>query len=113
MPTITFEGKEIEFDDNGYMVDFSKWTREIASYMASDDGFKTLGEDPKQWMVLEMLRSLYQKNMLPFKDGEILFLITKASGLSLGKLHRIFKGLSIPKLLKWAGLPASYCRSGV
>lgn len=113
MPTIIFEGKEIEFDNNGYITDFSKWTRELAVHMAWEDGFKTLGEEPKHWTVLEMLRSLYQKNMLPFKDGEILFLITKGSGLSLGKLHRIFRGLSIPRLLKWAGLPAGYCRSGV
>jgi len=112
MPTITFEGKEIEFDDNGYLVDFSQWTRELAVKIAWEGGFKKLGEYKRHWAVLEFLRNLYEKNMLPSNDGEIIFLITKGTGLSLGKLHRIFEGLSIPRLVKWAGLPALSCPAG-
>lgn len=37
MPTIIFEGKEIEFDNNGYITDFSKWTRELAVHMAWEE----------------------------------------------------------------------------
>jgi tRNA 2-thiouridine synthesizing protein E len=113
MPTITFEGKEIEFDDNGYLVDSSQWTRELAVKMAWEGGFKKLGEDKRHWAVLEFLRNLHEKNMLPSNDGEIIFLITKGTGLSLGRLHRIFEGLSIPRLVKWAGLPALSCPAGV
>lgn len=113
MPTLVFNGKEIQLDSNGYLTDASEWTRELAVLIASEDGFRKLGNDKKHWSVLELLRDLYQKNMLPSGDGEILFLLTKGTGLSLAKLHRIFEGLSIPRLLKWAGLPALACPAGV
>jgi tRNA 2-thiouridine synthesizing protein E len=112
MPIIVFKENEIEFDDNGYLVDFSKWSRELAVKMAWEGGFKNLGEDKRHWTVLEFLRNLYQKDMLPHNDGELIYLLTKGSGLSLGKLHRIFEGLSIPRLVKWAGLPALSCPAG-
>lgn len=114
MPTITFEGKEIEFDNNGDLINFSEWSRDLAVYMADEDGFMKLGNDKRHWSVLELLRDLYKKGMLPASDGEILFMIMKGTGLSVAKLHRIFEGLSIPGLLKWAGLPPiSSCSGGV
>jgi tRNA 2-thiouridine synthesizing protein E len=112
VPTVTFEGKAIELDNNGYLIDFDSWTRELAVHMAMADGFKTLGGDKKHWAVLEFLRNLYRKNMLPSGDGEIIFLLTKGTGLSLGKLHRLFAGLSLIRLLKWAGLPPIACPAG-
>ena len=113
MPNIIFNGEEIEVDTNGYLVDASKWTRELAVHIAEKDGFNQLGEDKKQWIVIELLRDLHKKDMLPSGDGEILFLLTKGTGLSLAKLHRLFRGLSISKLVKWAGLPAIACPAGV
>jgi sulfur relay (sulfurtransferase) DsrC/TusE family protein len=113
MPTIIFEDEEIEFDKYGYLVDFSKWTRKLAVKMAWEDGFKTLGDDERHWLVMEFLRDLHKKDMLPSSDAEILYLITKGAGLSIARLHRIFSGLSIPRLLKWAGLPPIVCSSGV
>ena len=113
MPTITFNNKEIEVDENGYLQDASQWSRELAVHMATEDGFDQLGDNKKQWLVIELLRDLHKKDMLPSGDGEILFLITKGTGLSLAKLHRIFRGLSISKLIKWAGLPALACPAGV
>lgn len=112
MATITVDSKEVELDNFGYLVDFESWTRELAVQMAMLDGFKKLGEDKKHWVVLEFLRNLHRKNMLPSGDGEIIFLITKGTGLSLGKLHRIFSGLSLPRLIKWAGLPPMACPGG-
>jgi len=114
MPTITFERQEIEIDNNGHLINFSEWSRMLAVYMADEDGFMKLGNDKRHWSVLELLRDLYKKGMLPDSDGEILFLIMKGTGLSVATLHRIFKGLSILRLLKWAGLPAiSLCSGGV
>ena len=113
MSTIIFEDEEIEFYENGYLADFSKWTRKLAIKMAWENGFKKLGDDERHWTVLELIRDLYKKDMLPSSDGEILFLITKGAGLSIARLHRLFSGLSIPRLLKWAGLPPSACPSGV
>lgn len=113
MPLVNFEGREIEFDNNGHLINFSEWSRVLAVYMADEDGFMKLGNDKKHWSVLELLRDLYKKGMLPASDGEILFLIIKGTGLSVAKLHRIFEGLSIPRLLKWAGLPdISLCPGG-
>lgn len=113
LPKITINDEEIEIDQNGYLVDSAKWTRNLAIHLAKKDGFKTLGDDEKHWTVLDLLRDLYRKDMLPYKDGEILFLITKGTNLRISKLHRIFNGLSIPNLLKWAGLPSISCPAGV
>lgn len=113
MPTFTFEGEEIELDNNGYLVDSSKWSRPLAVKMAWEDGFKILGDDERHWTVLEFLRNIYKKDMLPSSDGEILYIITKGTGLGIARLHRIFTGLSIPKLLRWAGLPSVSCPAGV
>lgn len=114
MPTITLEGKKIELDNNGYLVNFSEWSRTLAVYLADRDEFLQLGNDERHWSVLELLRDLYKKDMLPDSNGEILFLIMKGTGLSVARLHRIFEGLSIPRLLKWAGIPGiSFCLGGV
>jgi tRNA 2-thiouridine synthesizing protein E len=113
MKTIQFMGKKIECDDNGYLVNSDDWTHELAVHLANEDGFKGLGEDKKHWIVIELLRNLHQKDMLPRGDGEILFMLTKGTGLSLAKLHRLFSGLSLAKLVRWAGLPALACPAGV
>jgi sulfur relay (sulfurtransferase) DsrC/TusE family protein len=47
MPTIAFEGQEIEIDNNGHLIDFSEWSRMFAVYMADEDGFMKLGNDKR------------------------------------------------------------------
>jgi sulfur relay (sulfurtransferase) DsrC/TusE family protein len=107
MPIITLEGRGIELDTVGYLVKFSEWSRTVAVYLADQDEFLELGNDERHWFVLELLRDLYKRDMLPESDGEILFLVMKGTGLSVGTLHMLFGGLSIPRLLKWSGIPAS------
>ena len=35
MPMVNIAGKEVEVDEEGYLVDLSQWNEDIAKYMAS------------------------------------------------------------------------------
>ena len=37
MPTIDFEGKTVELDDDGYLVNLDDWAEGIAGILAKDD----------------------------------------------------------------------------
>ncbi|MCX8070416.1 MAG: TusE/DsrC/DsvC family sulfur relay protein, partial [Thermodesulfovibrionales bacterium] len=40
MPTIEFQGKQIEVDEDGYLLNLDDWSKELATKLASDDGLE-------------------------------------------------------------------------
>ncbi len=57
--SIEFNGKTIETDKNGYLVNAEDWSRELAEHLAKEEGL-TLTQ--KHWDLLEYLRDEYQNN---------------------------------------------------
>jgi tRNA 2-thiouridine synthesizing protein E len=54
--SIEFNGKTIETDKNGYLVNLDDWSKELAEHLAQADG---IALTQKHWDLLEYLRDAY------------------------------------------------------
>jgi tRNA 2-thiouridine synthesizing protein E len=56
---IEVKGRTIETDENGNLVNYQDWDRDVAAVLAAEDGIELTQE---HWDVLEYLRDEYQNN---------------------------------------------------
>lgn len=93
----TIAGKTIEVNEEGYMVDASQWTKEIAAEMAKEDGIELTD---KHYEVLEFLREANQK-------GETLTIrkVGKSGIVDIKGLYQLFPGGPLKFSSKFAGIP--------
>ena len=93
----TIAGQSIEVNDEGYMVDASKWTKEIAAEMAKEEGIELTD---KHYEVLEFLRERNEK-------GETLTIrrVGKSGIIDIKGLYQLFPGGPLKYSSKFAGIP--------
>ncbi len=58
MPIYKFQGKELEIDRHGHLINFYEWSEEIAKQFAHDNGHE-LTKD--HWEILNLLREHYER----------------------------------------------------
>ena len=97
MATKTIAGQSIEVNDEGYMVDASLWTREIAAEMAKEEGIELTD---KHYEVLDFLRAANEK-------GETLTIrrVGKSGITDIKGLYQLFPGGPLKHSSKFAGIP--------
>jgi len=62
MPTIEYEGMQIEVDDEGYLADFQKWNEKIACALADREGVSQECPLTQERMeILSFMREYYKK----------------------------------------------------
>ncbi len=105
MGTITVDGKEIEVDEEGYLVNLSDWFPAVAEEMAKIDEVE-LGED--HWDIINYLREYYEE----YQIAPAVRVLTKAVAKKLGKekgnskyLYELFPYGPGKQACKFAGLP--------
>ena len=105
MPTMEFEGKQIEVDEDGYLLNLSDWTREMADKIAETEEVKLT---EAHWEVIDFLREYYDQ----YKIAPMIKILTKAIGKKLGKdkgktkyLYELFPAGPAKQACKIAGLP--------
>jgi tRNA 2-thiouridine synthesizing protein E len=93
----TIAGQTIEVNDEGYMIDASQWTKEIAAEMAKEDGIELTD---KHYEVLEFLREANKK-------GETLTIrkVGKSGIVDIKGLYKLFPGGPLKFSSKFAGIP--------
>jgi len=98
-------GKSIETDEEGYLVDLSDWTEEIALELAKSE---SLEMDDSRWEVVNFLREYYEE----YQIAPAVRVLTKAIGKKLGKdkgnskyLYELFPYGPGKQACKIAGLP--------
>ena len=93
----TIAGKTIEVNDEGYLVNASEWTREIAAEMAKEEGIELT---EKHYEVLEFLRQASEK-------GETLTIrkVGKSGITDIKGLYQLFPGGPLKLSSKFAGIP--------
>lgn len=93
----TYAGTTVEVNDEGYMVDASQWTREIAAEMAKEEGIELTD---KHYEVLEFLRTANEK-------GETLTIrrVGKSGIVDIKGLYQLFPGGPLKFSSKFAGIP--------
>ena len=102
---IELGGKTYETDEEGYLINLSDWSDELAAEMAKADGAE-LGEN--HWEVINFLREYYEE----YQIAPAVRVLTKAIGKKLGAdkgnsqyLYELFPYGPAKQACKIAGLP--------
>ncbi len=98
-------GKTIETDEEGYLVNLSDWTPEVAEELAKGEGIEMT---PEHWEIVNFLREYYNE----YQIAPAVRVLTKAVGKKLGKdkgtskyLYELFPYGPAKQACKIAGLP--------
>ena len=91
-------GKEIEFDDQGFMSDYKEWDRDVATELATEIGINDLND--RHWQVIEFVRSDYEAQ----GDAPTLRRITQQADVSTKELYKLFPKGPAKKVAYVAGL---------
>jgi len=105
MATINVAGKDIEVDEEGYLVNRSDWNEEVAKIMAKADNCDLTDS---HWEVINFLREYYEE----YQIAPAVRVLTKAIGKKLGAdkgnskyLYELFPYGPAKQACKYAGLP--------
>lgn len=105
MPAIDFQGKQIEVDDDGYLVNLEDWSADLANWMAGQDGM-TLTD--AHWEVINFLRDYYQKYQIAPMIKILVKEIAKTMGPEKGNtkyLYELYPAGPAKQACRYAGLP--------
>lgn len=105
MPHIDFQGKQIEVDEDGYIVNLDDWTPELAEHLAKDDG---IALSDAHWEVINFLRDYYQK----YQIAPMIKILVKELGKAMGPekgntkyLYELYPAGPAKQACRFAGLP--------
>lgn len=90
-------GQEIEFDEEGFMVDSSSWNKDIANTLAGDIGIELTD---RHWQVIEFCREDYVSQ----GEAPTLRRITKQAGVTTKELYKLFPKGPAKKVAYVSGL---------
>lgn len=98
-------GKSIEHDEEGYLVDINEWNEDLAGQIAKDEGVEMTAE---HWEVVNFLREYYTE----YQIAPAIRVLTKALSKKLGAekgnnkyLYELFPYGPAKQACKIAGLP--------
>lgn len=105
MPTLEFQGKQYEVDDDGYLQNLDDWSKELAEHIASLEGIQLTDA---HWEVINFLRDYYQKYQIAPMIKILVKEIGKVMGPEKGNtkyLYELFPAGPAKQACKIAGLP--------
>ena len=105
MATIDVNGKALEVDEEGYLVNLGEWEKGVAEVMSAQDDLELTDE---HWDIIEFLREYYEE----YQIAPAVRVLTKAVGKKLGKekgnskyLYELFPYGPGKQACRFAGLP--------
>ena len=99
MPEIDVNGKKIEVDEDGFLVNLDDWDKDVAKYLADQEGISELGED--HWKLIEYLKKYFDE----YGIAPMVRKMTKESGYTLKEIYDLFPSGPAKGACKIAGLP--------
>ena len=99
MTTATYAGTTVDLNDEGFFVDPSQWTREIAVEFARNEGIDPL--TPQHWQVIDFMRKEYAEK----GTGPTVRVLGKTSGVSVKELYLLFPKGPAKVAARIAGIP--------
>ncbi len=105
MPTMEFQGKQIEVDDDGYLLNLEDWTPDLAGHLASQDGISLTDA---HWEVINFLRDYYKQYQIAPMIKILVKEIGKAMGPEKGNtkyLYELYPAGPAKQACRYAGLP--------
>lgn len=100
MPTIEVNGKKIEINEEGFLVNHDNWAKDVAQALAKEEeGIEELTDD--HWAVIITIRDYYlEKNLAPMVRK-----LCKTTGFQLRYIYELFPSGPAKGACKIAGLP--------
>jgi len=92
-------GMEIEIDEDGFIQEPDKWSKDVAEDLAKTENASPMGEE--HWKLVNYLRDYYVK----FGIAPPIRMVVKQTGLDLKKIYLLFPGGPAKGACKVAGLP--------
>jgi len=105
MPTLEFEGKTYEVDEEGYLQDWEQWNEGLAGHMAKLDG---LDLSDTHWDVIRFLREYFKKYQIAPMIKILVKEIGKVMGPEKGNtkyLYELYPAGPAKQACRYAGLP--------
>jgi len=99
VPSLNVDGREIEVDEDGFIVNFEDWSEEVARAIAAIDGVHTLTDD--HWKVINYLRDYYRQ----FQIAPMIRKLCKETGFTLKYIYELFPSGPAKEACRVAGLP--------
>ena len=98
MPVINIKGREIELDEDGFLVNADDWSEDLVIAFASSENI-VLTED--HWKVVRYLRDYYSQHQI----APMIRKLCKETGYSLKRIYELFPSGPAKGACKLAGLP--------
>jgi len=105
MPTVDVAGKQIEVDDDGYLVNLGEWTEDVAKAFSKEDGVDLT---EAHWEVINFLRDYYEKYQIAPMIKILVKEIGKVMGPEKGNtkyLYELYPAGPAKQACRYAGLP--------
>jgi tRNA 2-thiouridine synthesizing protein E len=105
MPTLEFDGKKVEVDEDGYLLNLTDWTEGLAKKLAADD---SLALEGPHWEVINFLREYYKQYQIAPMIKILVKEIKKTMGADKGNtkyLYQLFPDGPAKQACRYAGLP--------
>ncbi len=99
MTTDTIAGTAVELNDEGFLVDPSQWTEEMAVELAHREDIDLLTE--RHWQVIRFMRQQYEAS----GSGPNVRMLAKMSGIPIKELYQLFPKGPAKTAAKIAGIP--------
>jgi len=99
MTTTTLAGRAVEVNDEGFLVDPSAWTEDMARELADREGITELSD--RHWVVIRFMRKEYDEK----GTGPTVRVLGKTSGVSVKELYELFPKGPAKTAAKIAGIP--------
>jgi dissimilatory sulfite reductase related protein len=99
MSHLNVNGKRVELNEEGFLVDFDEWSPEVARSLAAREDIGELAEEHLR--VLYKIREYYEQ----FRVAPMVHLLVKECDLSFRDLHDLFHKQPGKRATRLAGLP--------
>ena len=105
MTTVNIAGKDVEVDEEGYLVNLADWNQDVADYLAKEE---KVDMTESHWEVVNFLREYYDE----YQIAPAIRVLTKAIAKKLGPdkgnnkyLYELFPYGPAKQACKIGGLP--------
>ena len=92
-------GMEVEIDEDGFIQEPDKWSKDVAEDLAKTENASPMGEE--HWKLVNYLRDYFIK----FGIAPPIRMVVKQTGIDLKKIYLLFPGGPAKGACKVAGLP--------
>ncbi|HUK99521.1 MAG TPA: TusE/DsrC/DsvC family sulfur relay protein [Nitrospirota bacterium] len=99
MSVVQVKGKDIELDEDGFLVNPEDWSNDMVEYFAKEESVSNLTEN--HWKVINYLRDYFKK----FGVAPMIRKVCKDTGFPLKEIYEMFPSGPAKGACKIAGLP--------